>query len=83
MVVGSAEETLRHELVLTDCRWVVEAPTGDVEAKIRSASTLRPAVYSDGLLTFPEGVTAAARGQSAVLYRDDEVLGGGIISEAR
>ena len=83
VVVGPVEETLRHELVLTDCRWVVEPPSGGVEAKIRSASTLRPAVYSDGTLTFSEGVTAAARGQSAVLYRDDEVLGGGIIAEAR
>jgi tRNA U34 2-thiouridine synthase MnmA/TrmU len=62
---------------------VAEEPSGDVEAKIRSASTLRPAVYSDGLLSFPDGVTAAARGQSAVLYRDEEVLGGGIIAEAR
>ena len=83
VVVGPVEETLRHELVLTDCRWVAETPSGNVEAKIRSASTLRPAIYSDGLLTFPDGVTAAARGQSAVLYRDDEVLGGGIIAEAR
>ena len=83
VVVGPVEETLRHELVLTDCRWVAEEPSGDVEAKIRSASTLRHAVYSDGLLYFPDGVTAAARGQSAVLYRDDEVLGGGIIAEAR
>ena len=83
VVVGPVEETLRHELVLTDCRWVAEEPSGAVEAKIRSASTLRPAVYLEGLLSFPDGVTAAARGQSAVLYRDDEVLGGGIIAEAR
>ena len=50
-----------------------------VLAKIRSTSQLVPAQFINGELIFSDGVSAAARGQSAVLYRDDEVLGGGII----
>ena len=52
-----------------------------MEAKVRSVSRLLPAFFKNGVLSFPDGVSAAARGQSAVLYRDDEVLGGGMISE--
>ena len=51
--------------------------------KVRSASKLLPALFENDVLQFPEGVSAAARGQSAVLYRETEVLGGGIIAEGR
>ena len=83
VVVGSAEEVVRHELRLADCSWIVEEPRGEVAVKVRSVSKLLPAVFEDGVLKFPDGVAAAARGQSAVLYRNDEVLGGGIIAEVR
>ena len=82
MIVGNAEETLKHELKLADCSWIAGgAPAGEVQVKVRSASKLLPAVIEDDVLNFPDGVSAAARGQSAVLYRDEEVLGGGIIAE--
>ena len=81
VVVGNAEDTFRHELKLADCNWIVEEPCGKVEAKVRSVSRLLPAFFKNGVLSFPDGVSAAARGQSAVLYRDDEVLGGGLIAE--
>ena len=81
VVVGGAEEVVRHELHLDDCNWITEEPRGEVAVKVRSASKLLPAVFADGVLRFPGGVAAAARGQSAVLYRNDEVLGGGIIAE--
>ena len=83
VVVGSAEEVVRHELRLADCSWIVEEPRGEVAVKVRSVSKLLPAVFEDGVLKFPDGVAAAARGQSAVLYRNDEVLGGGIIAGVR
>ena len=83
VVVGSAEEVVRHELRLDDCNWIVEEPRGEVVVKVRSVSKLLPAVFEDGVLKFPDGVAAAARGQSAVLYRNDEVLGGGIIAGVR
>ena len=37
--------------------------------------------YIQAAMFFPDSVPAAARGQSAVLYRGEEVLGGGIIAE--
>lgn len=82
VVVGSAADAIRHELELADCSWIVEEPVGEVLAKVRSASKMLPARYERGKLHFPEGVFAAARGQSAVLYGNGEVLGGGIIAGA-
>ena len=84
VVVGSMEDTITYELKLTDCSWITgDAPSGEALVKVRSASKLLPAVFENNVLQFPEGVFAAARGQSAVLYRETEVLGGGIISEVR
>ena len=84
VVVGNAEDTLRHELKLADCSWIAGGvPAGEVQVKVRSASKLLPAVFENDTLQFPDGVSAAARGQSAVLYRENEVLGGGIIAEVR
>ena len=82
VVVGGAADTIRHELALVDCSWIVEEPAGEVLAKVRSASKMLPARYERGKLYFPDGVSAAAKGQSAVLYGNGEVLGGGIIAGA-
>ena len=84
VVVGNAEDTLKHELKLADCSWIAgSVPAGEVQVKVRSASKLLPAVFEKPTLQFPDGVSAAARGQSAVLYRENEVLGGGIIAEVK
>jgi len=83
VVVGSRADTIRHELKLADCSWITEAPDGEVQAKVRSAANPVPAIYHAGSLEFPDGVSAAAKGQYAVLYRGEEVLGGGIIMEAK
>ncbi len=84
VVVGNAEDTLKHELELTDCSWIAGgAPSGAVQVKVRSASKMLPAFYQENRLYFPDGVSAAAKGQSAVLYLGDEVLGGGIIVGAK
>ena len=81
-MVGSADDTIQHELILADCTWITNEPSGEVQVKVRSTSILRNAVFEGNKLVFPDGITAAAPGQSAVLYRDDEVLGGGIIESA-
>ena len=83
VVIGSVDDTLQHELRLVDCAWIADEPSGEVQAKVRSASKLRNAFFEAGKLIFLDGVTAAAPGQSAVLYRGDEVLGGGIIESAK
>ena len=81
VVVGGAGEALKCELTLAECSWIAgEAPHGEVRVKIRSAAEPQTAFFEDGVLHFPEGVFAAAPGQSAVLYRGDETLGGGIIA---
>lgn len=79
VVVGSQEDTRHKEVTLSECHWIVEPPTGYVQVKIRSAAKLLPAEIREQTLVFPDGVQAAAKGQSAVLYRDEELLGGGLI----
>lgn len=88
VVVGSAGETVARRLVLGDCHWIGEPPEGAAEVKIRSAAKPLPAEISTGengetVLDLPSGASAPAAGQSAVLYRGDLVLGGGIITSAR
>lgn len=88
VVVGCAEDTVARHLVLCDCHWIGEKPEGAAEVKIRSAAKPLPAEVSVGgngeaVLDIPSGASAPAAGQSAVLYRGDLVLGGGIIASAR
>jgi len=62
-------------------------PTGEIQVKIRSRHPGAPAEIGekgDGrvLVRFHEPQRAVTPGQSAVFYRGDEVLGGGIIMSA-
>ncbi len=80
VVLGPVERLLSKSLLLDDCHWFSGIPPkGNVLAKIRSTTQPAPAHFADGVLAFNDGVNAAACGQSAVLYDDDEVLGGGVI----
>ena len=88
VVVGNADETVARHLALSDCHWIGAPPEGAVEVKIRSAAKPLPAAVSIGEngeaeLDIPGGATAPAAGQSAVLYRGELVLGGGIITSVR
>lgn len=61
-------------------------PSFEAEAKLRYRQQARPCVVHplpDGRvkLTFPQPEYAVAPGQAAVIYRGDEVLGGGTIRE--
>ena len=51
-----------------------------VLAQIRYRSLPTAAHYNDGLLTFEEKVWAVTPGQSAVMYQNDLLVGGGIIA---
>ena len=82
---------LSRELTALDAHWVAGAPPEDAEtglaAKTRyrqsdAACTLESESEQSFRLSFSEPQWAVTPGQSAVLYRGDVCLGGGIISAA-
>ena len=89
VVVGDCSERIKHRLVIRLCNWVsIASPAEPFSAsvKIRSASTpvqvkVVPAGADTYRLESEEGLLAAAVGQSAVLYDQELLLGGGIIEE--
>lgn len=66
---------------LGDMHWIGVEPAVDigVSVRLRHRGALLPARYADGVLTLEEPERAVAAGQSAVIYQDAVVLGGGII----
>ncbi len=67
VLVGTREEAVRYDLVLRDCVGEVNL---SLPVKVRSAGEPR---------FLKDGIAGLAPGQSAVFYRDEEVVGGGII----
>ena len=82
VVVGVKEQTVVCEFKIAD---VVGArrPEYDDEpltVKVRSAGEPKgPVFWAGDTIRCPEGLTGVAPGQSAVFYRGDAVVGGGII----
>lgn len=71
----------KSELTLTNIHWINE-PAADGEplkARLRHRGKLLPATLSGTTLQLVEPERAVAAGQSAVLYRGTECLGGGIV----
>lgn len=56
---------------------------GQYKARLRHRGPLVSCTYTGGSINTNDPVRAVAPGQSVVLYDDDEVLGGGIISKKR
>lgn len=75
------ESMWRHELELTSLHWINEPATDgeQLTVRLRHRGKLLPATLSGGTLQLVEPERAVAAGQSAVLYRDGECLGGGIV----
>lgn len=84
VVIGPQDKTMKDTLRATNLNWIGELKP-DCKAKIRS--TQQPTdvhVEKDGddiIVKFDVMQKSIAKGQSVVLYDNDIVLGGGIISE--
>lgn len=70
-----------NEIALQSLHWINSAPKDGetVQVRIRHRAPLVSAVFENGILRLSEPQRAVTPGQSAVLYRDDECLGGGIV----
>lgn len=76
------ENLWRDELALTDMHWINGRPDVSKRYQVRTRyrAPLVDCTFSgDGRLMLSEQVRAITPGQSAVLYNDKQVLGGGIV----
>jgi tRNA-specific 2-thiouridylase len=78
VVVGGLDDLLSHSAQLTDLTWIDGPVTGPVLAQCSAHGVALEALFDGGSLRFAEPHRRVAPGQSVVLYRGDEVLGGGI-----
>ncbi|MBC7327018.1 tRNA 2-thiouridine(34) synthase MnmA [bacterium] len=85
LVVGTEDEIMAEAIMANDLNWLTDPPENgeELKAKIRYASPEKKArVYLEGdflKVEFIEPVRAPAIGQSVVLYRDQILVGGGVI----
>ena len=75
------ESMWRTSIELGDMHWVHEAPADGepIVVRMRHRGKLLAAELHGSFLTMHEPERAVTAGQSAVVYRGDEVLGGGIV----
>lgn len=86
--IGPKSSLECHTLIAAGLNWIgIDPPSGPVEAtaKIRyrdseGACTIEPLDDDTVKVSFPEPKNAVAAGQAVVFYREDEVLGGGMIT---
>ena len=85
VVVGSADKTMKDKLIATNLKFNFDSIPTECLAKFRSTQTPTPVQVSklgDRLsVKFMDMQKSIATGQSVVLYDNDTVLGGGIITE--
>ena len=82
VTVGGADDLLVGEVAVTATTWVRGPVTGEVEVQVSAHGQARPARWAPGaagtgVVHLAEPARRVAPGQSVVLYRGDEVLGGG------
>lgn len=86
VIVGVAAELYRESLTISHCNWMqpLTAGAGEVQCKLRYRHQQVPCSLTllaadRAALSFMEPQKGVTPGQAAVLYRGDEVLGGGWI----
>jgi len=77
VVVGPLEDLLTDRVELTGLSWVDAPVTGSVLAQSSAHGEPLDATFDGSTVRFAEPHRRVAPGQSVVLYRDDEVVGGG------
>jgi tRNA-specific 2-thiouridylase len=91
VVVGPREALRRSTVDASSCQWVAGSPPSGAtpcEAQLRAHGAPHPGRieasndHGDVRVRFDTPVDQAAPGQSLVLYRGDEILGGGLIRRA-
>jgi len=72
----------RDMIELRDIHWIGEGPSEHdaLQVRLRHRGALLPARLSGAKLLLDQPERAVAAGQSAVIYRDGECLGGGIVA---
>lgn len=91
VVVGREEDLMQTEADLTEVNWISQDPPvepfeADVKIRYRSKPTpvtVYPGNEGNARISFRQPQRAVAPGQSAVFYRGDTVLGGGVIRARR
>ena len=78
VVAGTAEDLLTDRVHLEGMTWVGELAEGPVEVQCSAHGSPVPASVLGTTVAFERPQRRVAPGQSVVLYRGDEVLGGGI-----
>ncbi len=87
VTVGSNEDLFASHCRIRDCCWLTSPDNHrQYTAKIRysrseSAAWLETADLQTAILHFSEPQRAMSRGQSAVIYAGEQVIGGGLIDE--
>ena len=76
-----ASELYKKEMVIEKVSWIFEKPKFPLKCKvkIRYLHPAMPAVINKNRIIFDKKIRAITSGQSAVFYKGNEVLGGGII----
>ncbi|HWA64436.1 MAG TPA: tRNA 2-thiouridine(34) synthase MnmA [Candidatus Paceibacterota bacterium] len=79
--VGADTAAVLNKARVQECNWIGgSSPTGPLDVKVRyRVPSARAHLAADGTLRFLKPERAVTQGQSAVFYRGQELLGGGII----